>query len=174
MSDCPYGKEAVKALKDVKNNFNNLDFEIHYIASEQGDGFNSLHGTYEADEDIVQLCTHKHSPDVWFNYTYCRSVEGIKGNDWHNCATQTGVDVNAVETCAKGDEGANLLREDIKIANGLGIGASPTWLANNKFTFGGIDAETIKNNFCKYNPDTAGCENDLSTNAGSVPAGSCG
>lgn len=175
MSDCPYGKEGVKALNTVQKNFGkNLNFEIHYIASETGDGFNSLHGTYEADEDMIQLCTKEHSPDVWFNYTVCRSIEGIKGNDWHNCATKTGVDVNAVETCFNGGEGADLLRKDIKIANGLGIGASPTWMANNKYQFSGIDAETVKTNFCKYNPGVAGCENQLASNTAAVPAGSCG
>jgi len=175
MSDCPYGKEAVKALKDVKDNFkDDLSFEIHYIASEQGDGFNSLHGTYEADEDIKQLCVKKYSPDKWFDYVYCRSVEGIKGNDWHNCATKAGVDIDGVTKCSEGDEGANLLREDIKIANGLGIGASPTWLANNKYKFSGIDAETVKTNFCKYNEGVSGCENDLTSNKAAVPAGSCG
>lgn len=175
MSDCPYGKEAVKALNNVEENFgDNLDFEIHYIASEQGDGFNSLHGTYEADEDMVQLCAKKYSPDVWFDYTVCRSIEGIKGNDWHNCATETGVDISSVETCFNGDEGASLLREDIKIANGLGIGASPTWLANNRYQFSGIDAETVKSNFCQYNEGVTGCENVLESNTAAVPAGACG
>lgn len=174
MSDCPYGKEAVKALSEVKDNFGDeLNFEIHYIASEDGNGgFNSLHGTYESDEDMVQLCVKEHSPDVWFDYMYCRSVEGIKGNDWHNCADDSGIDVAAVEACFDGDEGANLLREDIKIAEGLGISASPTWMANNRYQFSGIDAETVKSNFCTYNDGVSGCENVLTTTS-SVQSGSC-
>jgi glutaredoxin len=175
MSDCPYGKEAVKALNTVENNFgDNLDFEIHYIASEQGDGFNSLHGQYEVDENIKQLCVKEHSPDVWFDYMLCRSVNGIKNVDWNACATEANVDIDAVSACFEGDEGANLLREDIKIANALGISASPTWMANNRYQFSGIDAETVKTNFCQYNQGVAGCENVLSTDTGGVPAsGSC-
>ena len=173
MSDCPYGREAVKALKEVEDNFGEeLDFEIHYIASEQGDGFSSLHGQYEVDENIRQLCVLEHSPDVWFDYVYCRSTNGVKNVDWNTCATQTGVDVDAVQTCFEGDEGANLLREDIKIANSLGISASPTWLANNRYQFSGIDAETVKSNYCAYNEKLAGCENVL-TSTSAVPSGSC-
>ncbi len=175
MSDCPYGKQAVIALKDVIGNFGSaLKYDIHYIASETSSGFSSLHGTYEADEDIVQLCTKKHSPDVWFDYVYCRSEEGIKGNDWHNCAEQTGVDIDAVEACINGTEGPSLLSQDIKIAQGLSISASPTWLANNKYIFSGIAAEAVKSSFCKYNPDLTGCNNTLSSASGTVASGACG
>ena len=50
--------------------------------------------------------------------------------------------------------------------------ASPTWLANNQVKFSGIDAETIKKNFCSANPGLDGCENTLSGDSG-APAGSC-
>ncbi len=43
-----------------------------------------------------------------------------------------------------------------------GIGASPTWLANNKYKFSGIDAQTIKTNLCAHNPKLAGCDATLS------------
>ncbi len=176
MSDCPYGRKAVEALYAVEENFGeNLDFEVHYIASEQGDGFASLHGQYEVDENIVQLCVQEHNDaDVWFEYLYCRSTNGVKGIDWKDCAEETGVDIDTVSACFDGEEGANLLREDIKIASALGVGASPTWLSNNKYQFSGIDAQTVKTNFCQYNPDVEGCENTLSADTGSVPAGACG
>jgi len=175
MSDCPYGRKAVEALKGVRDNFatKDLDFEIHYIAGEQEDGFSSLHGQYEVDEDIVQLCVQKHNPDVWFDYMYCRSTNSIKDIDWKICANQFNINIEAVQTCFDDGEGADLLREDIKIAQSLGIGASPTWLANNKYTFGGIDAETVKTNFCQYNQDTTGCENTLSANTDGMASGSC-
>lgn len=173
MSDCPYGRKAIEALKGVKENFDGLNFKVHYIASETATGFSSLHGQYEVDENIIQLCTNKHSPEQWFDYLYCRSVKGVNGKDWKACAGETGVDINAVQSCFENGEGSSLLREDIKIAQSLRIGASPTWLANNKHTFGGIDAETVKINYCKYN-DVAGCEKVLSSSTGSVQAGACG
>ncbi|MBW2992149.1 hypothetical protein KY345_02935 [Candidatus Woesearchaeota archaeon] len=174
MSDCPYGRKAVEALKGVIDNFGDaLDYEIHYIASEDGDGFRSLHGQYEVDEDIIQLCVKEHSPEEWFDYMYCRSTKGVRGIEWTECGNEAGVDIGAVQACFDGDEGKDLLREDIKIADGLGIGASPTWLANNKYAFGGIDSETVKSNFCSYNEGLEGCENTLSSDTGGVASGSC-
>jgi len=175
MSDCPYGRKAVEALKPVVDNSEGeLAYEVHYIASQKADGgFSSLHGQYEVDENIIQLCAFEHSPDEWFDYLYCRSINGVKGVDWKKCAEETGVDVDAVQACFDGDEGTELLTEDIQIAKGLGISGSPTWITNNKYKFSGIDAETVRSNVCKYNDGLAGCENTLSSDSGAA-AGSCG
>lgn len=172
MSDCPYGREAIKALKEVIANFGStLSYEVHYIASETSSGFQSLHGQYEVDEDIVQLCTKKYSPSQWFNYVYCRSTKGVNGIDWKTCAKETGTDVEKIQACFSGTEGKELLRQDIKIADSLGVSGSPTWLANNRYSFGGIAAEPVKASFCKYNTGTKGCENALSTST--AVSGSC-
>ncbi len=174
MSDCPYGRIAVEALDGVLENFeDDVDYEIHYIATENGDGFDSLHGQYEVDENIIQLCVLEHSPDVWFDYVLCRSTNGVRNIDWNTCAEETGIDVDAVQTCFDDGTGADLLREDIKIAQSLGVSASPTWFANNKVQFSGIDAETVKTSFCISNPDKEGCENMLSDDTGGVAEGSC-
>ena len=171
MSDCPYGRQAVGALKEVKDNFKDLDFEVHYIAGETPDGFRSLHGQYEVDENIVQLCVKENNPEQWFDYLYCRSTKGVNGIDWKGCAKEVNVDIDKVNTCATGSRGTQLLSEDIKIANSLGIGASPTWLANNRYQFGGISADGVKQNFCQYNVGLVGCENTLTQSA--TAEGSC-
>ena len=176
MSDCPYGKQALIALKQLVPLFNSPQFtyEVHYIATENSDGsFSSLHGTYEAAEDIVQLCVKKYSPGQWLDYLNCRSTEGISGHDWHNCANQTKVDIAKVEACSSGAEGKLLLSEDIKIAEALKIGASPTWLANNRYQFGGIDAKTVQTAFCKYNAGLQGCNSSVNSTA-TTASGSCG
>lgn len=174
MSDCPYGRKAIEAVKEVADNFGTeMDLEVHYIASENPDGsFNSLHGAYEAEENMRQLCVKEYSPDVWFDYMYCRSTNGVSGVDWNDCATETGVDATAVDACVTGGEGAALHSEDILIAQSLGIGASPTWLTNNKYQFSGISPEGIKASFCQYNSELSGCGNTLSGDAGTV-SGSC-
>ncbi len=175
MSDCPYGRKAIEALKPVIENFEGkIKYDVHYIAGETAGGFNSLHGQYEVDEDIIQLCVKEHSPSAWFDYLYCRSINGVRGVDWKKCAAETNVDADAVQACFEGEEGASLLREDIKIAESLGVGGSPTWMANNKYMFSGIDSETVKANFCQYNPTVEGCENTLSSDTGNVPSGACG
>ncbi|MBT4824602.1 hypothetical protein HN695_05835 [Candidatus Woesearchaeota archaeon] len=174
MSDCPYGRKGVEALKGVVDNLGDaVDYEVHYIANEVQDGFDSLHGQYEVDENIIQLCVKEHSPDAWLDYLYCRSTNGVKGVNWKTCAEEFSVDVTAVETCFDGEQGAELLSEDIKIANGLGIGASPTWIANNQNKFSGIDAATVQTNFCQYN-DVEGCDTEVAASTTpNVPAGAC-
>lgn len=174
MSECPYGIRGLNAMKEVLENFgDDINFDVHYIATEVSPGqFQALHGQPEVDENIRQLCVKKHNEEKFMDYIWCRN-ENIKG-DWKTCAEQVGVDVNVIDECWTGDEGTNLLSEDIKIAQTLGIGGSPTWLANNQNQFGGIDAETIKSGFCQSNPDLEGCSASLSTNTqGAAPDASC-
>ena len=175
MSECPFGIQGENAMKEVLENFKgNMDFEIHFIASETSPGvFQSLHGPTEVAEDINQLCVMKYDNAKLMDYVWCRN-ENIKG-DWKPCAEKAGIDTAKIETCANGDEGKALLSADIKIAEGLGISASPTWLVNNRNIFNGIDAETVRSNYCSANSGLEGCENTLSTNtqaAANAPA--CG
>jgi len=172
MSDCPYGRKAGEALKGIVDNFKDLiDYEVHYIASEQGDGFRSLHGQYEVDENIIQLCVNEHNPTKFIDYLYCRSTKGVRDKDWKDCGNEVSVDIDKIQTCFDNDQGKELLRQDIKIAQDLGVTASPTWLANNRYKFGGIDAEAVKNSFCKYNEGLDGCDNTLGSS--STPGGTC-
>ncbi|MBU4493611.1 MAG: hypothetical protein KKA61_04525 [Nanoarchaeota archaeon] len=172
MSDCPYGRKAGEALKGIVDNFKDLiDYEVHYIASEQGDGFRSLHGQYEVDENIIQLCVNEHNPTKFIDYLYCRSTKGVRDKDWKDCGNEVSVDIDKIQTCFDGDQGKGLLMEDIKIAQDLGVTGSPTWLANNRYKFGGIDAEAVKNSFCKYNEGLEGCDNTLGSS--STPGGTC-
>jgi hypothetical protein len=169
MSQCPYGIQAMNAVQEVLDNFGkNIDFNLHYIANENADGtFQSLHGQGEVDEDIRELCAAKYYPTSFMNYVSCRN-KNIQG-DWTTCAANFG----KIKACAEGDEGKKLLSDDIKIANELNIGASPTWMVNNRNEFNGIDAETVRKNFCQYN-DVAGCDKTLSgQSATGAPAGSC-
>ncbi len=173
MSQCPYGTRALDAMEEVLENFkDNIDFNIYFIADEEGDGFSALHGQPEVDENIRELCAIEHYPDdyKYMDYIWCRNKD-ITSDDWEKCATD-GIDVEVIKECFEGEEGKELLRESIKVTNALGIGASPTWMANNKNIFSGITAEAVKENFCAANPDVDGCENTLSSEA-DVPAGSC-
>lgn len=167
MSQCPYGIQAINAMEEVLNNFGkNIDFHLNYIASENPDGsFDSLHGQGEVDENIRELCAAKYYPSNYINYVWCRN-KNIQA-DWQACAQ----DFPAIRACAAGEEGQTLLSNNIKLGNELGISASPTWLVNNRYIFNGLDAETVRTNFCAKN-EAAGCENTLSgASAGSGTAG---
>jgi predicted DsbA family dithiol-disulfide isomerase len=174
MSQCPFGTQALDSMKEVLDNFGDeIDFNVHYIANDNGDGtFRSLHGQPEVDENIRELCAMNYYPDdyKYMEYVWCRNKD-IQSTNWEQCAQEAGMSVTMLKNCFEGEEGKELLRKSIKLTNELGIGASPTWLANNRVQFSGVDAETVRKNYCASNPDLEGCENTLSTTA--TPAGNC-
>ncbi|MCB9556681.1 MAG: DsbA family protein [Deltaproteobacteria bacterium] len=180
MSQCPFGVKAVDAMKEVLANFQGkLNFDVHYIASKTDKGFNALHGQPEVDENIRQLCAKKYHAknNKYLDYLWCRN-KNYRSNEWKACAKESGMNLAKMEKCATGPEGAKLLEEDIKIAEALEVSGSPTWLANNRFKFSGIDAERIKSSICERNPKLPNCEKKLSgpqqQRGGAAPAGSCG
>ena len=177
MSQCPYGVLALNAMKEVLGNFGpRMDFRIHYIAEgTAADGFRSLHGQPEVDENIRALCAIKSSgrSQRFMDYILCRN-KNVRDPAWEGCATGA-ISAVALRRCVE-REGAKLHEDDIAIANALGIGASPTWVVNGRHTFSGIDAETIRRNFCEHNAGTAGCEKTLSgpPDTDAPSSGGCG
>lgn len=172
MSRCPYGMKALDSMAEVLDALGrDLDFRIHYIAEQKGEGFGSLHGQPEVDEDIRELCAIEHfgARHRYMDYIWCRNRDMKK--PWQRC-TGKGIDRKVLERCATGAEGRRLLREDLALAKELGIGASPTWLANNRFEFHGVAPEAIKQGFCRRNKGQAGCERRLSETS-PVPEGVC-
>ena len=174
MSGCPFGVKALDAMKEVLEAFKDdgLKFEVHYIADENPDGtFKALHGQWEVDENIRELCAFKHGGlQKGMEYAWCRNPNIRDASKWEECAKKAGV--SKIKACFDGAEGKKLHSDDIKIAKAMGISASPTWLANNKFKFSGVDAERIKTNICQHNKGLKGCGKTLSSD-GKVK-GSCG
>jgi hypothetical protein len=174
MSMCPFGTMAMDSMSEVLDAFDRrIDFRIHYIADETDRGFRSLHGQPEVDEDIRELCAIKHFPKEYqyMEYIWCRNRQ-IKDKNWKACTGNKGIDAGVLQGCFAGEEGKALLSSDLKLAKQLGVGASPTWLANNRFLFHGIAPETVKQNFCRHNPTLKGCERKLSTTT-PKPEGAC-
>jgi protein-disulfide isomerase len=170
---CPFGELALKALPQIKDTFKNDDIKIniHYIANKTGtwntaNDFNSLHGVPEAEENIRQLCINK---NYWVNKLISYSVERYKNADNYGRITDkpedamkaVWIDSQKIQQCIDSWEGGKLLEEDIKLAEELWINASPTWFANNKYKFGGIQASNIQTTFCQYNPDLEGCKTEI-------------
>lgn len=177
MSQCPYGVRGLDAMKEVIDNFGeDIDFNVNFIASydENSGRFSALHGQPEVDENIRELCAIKHYPDdyKYMDYVWCRNKD-ITSTDWKPCVEEAGMDWETMKECAEGDEGSKLLQDNLKIAQELGIGASPTWMANNKYQFSGITADSIKTSYCKYNEGLDGCENTLTQTSDVPSSGSC-
>lgn len=178
MSMCPYGVTAERALKDFLEVVKGVNVSIHFIASENPDGtFSSLHGAKEVEEDIRQVCIMKYHPTKYFDYMWCQADYYLSGKDisttYQDCLQNNSIDPIIIKKCVEGNEGKELLRENIKLTESLGIGASPTWLGNNKYIFSGLDAATIQKNFCAYN-NVSGCEKQITTTQTQTTSGSCG
>jgi hypothetical protein len=164
MSQCPYGVQALDAMREVLTAFaGEVAFDVHFIAEVQGEGFQSLHGQPEVDENIRELCAKKLLPENhrFMDYIWCRSPN-IGSPEWQTCATSAGLDLAAFETCATGEEGRQLLRDDIAIGQALGFTSSPSWLANNNKPFRALDPRSIQQAICQHNPEFRGCSAELS------------
>ena len=179
MSQCPYGVMGLDAMKEVLKAFGDeLTFAIHYIADETEDGkFNALHGQPEVDENIRELCAIKHYPEKnkYMDYIWCRN-KNIRSSEWKECTGSNGIDTAVIEKCSTGAEGKKLHSADIKLAQELKIGGSPTWLINNRTTFNAIAPKDIQKQICEKNPDLAGCKVEIKADnaKAAAPAGSCG
>ncbi len=204
MSHCPFGVKGMDAMQEVLDNFKknkvNIDFAIHYI----GDGdsktqFNSMHGPSEVADDLREVCAiDKYGKDNKFmDYIWCRDkkipTEGqdpskkftdvksaLADDAWQGCTgDKSGFDTDAIKKCAEGDEGKQLLEKSFAYSKDTGMQASPTWLVNNKYKFSGVDAETVKDNFCQHNK-VDGCDAKLSgppapaPGKAAAPAPGCG
>lgn len=182
MSQCPFGVKGLDAMKEVLENFDKagskLDFVVHYIGNgTAAEGFKSLHGQPEVDENIRQLCAIEHygKDRKYLDYIWCRNKD-YKSTAWESCTGSNGIETSVIKKCFEGKQGKELVEKSFAKSESLGIGGSPTWMVNGKFKFSGIDAETIKTNVCAHNK-LKGCENKLTgqtppaaSNGGAAPA----
>jgi glutaredoxin len=198
MSHCPFGMKAQNAFPEVLENFGrDMDFDMHFITSVLDDDeyesfprknwcekydddlwYCSMHGKAETDENLRQICVQKLGKRAQLmDYVICRN-EDPRNPDWQKCATEAGLDVEKIETCATGPQGRKLLQADSELSDALNFHASPTYLINNKHQEKtSPNAEAIKTIFCKHNEGLAGCENKLSgpkEQPKGKPAPSCG
>jgi glutaredoxin len=184
MSLCPFGRMAEKAMEDVLKHFKNeLSFKLHFIVDvfpaeeveelapantegctimTDGSAYCSLHGYPELVENLVQVCAMKHygSKNRYLDFIACRN-DSIFDPNWEDCAEENKMDVEKIRACAEGDEGMALIRADADLSEGLGIGASPTFVLNGNQPMSVLDYEPadIAVEFCALNPKVKACKN---------------
>jgi 2-hydroxychromene-2-carboxylate isomerase len=175
MAQCPFGVKGLDAMKEVTDNFKKagepIDFSVHYIGDGDASNLISMHGAGEVAEDVREACAIQHYGKglKYMDYVWCRN-KNIRDTNWQSCTGgSTGIDTAVIQKCSEGDEGKQLVAKSFADSKALGIAASPTWLANNKFKFSGIDAQTIKTNLCSHNAKLAGCDATLSGQAPAKP-----
>ena len=180
MSQCPYGAKALIAANDVAQHFGkDITLEVHFIGSGSESSLQSMHGPGEVDEDVRELCAREHykADHQFMKYLACRSKDP-RNPEWKPCAKEAGLDEEVMQKCFDG-EGKKLLAQDFGVAQALGIGASPTFIANGRRQFNAIDGGTLQKQYCQDNADLAACKTEVkaadpAAAAAPVPAGACG
>ncbi|MBI2503913.1 MAG: hypothetical protein HYW07_11860 [Candidatus Latescibacteria bacterium] len=177
MSLCPYGMEAEQTLLPLLERFGDqVKLQLYYIADEQdqakprrsqartqeragcagqassGEGpFASLHGQPEIDEGRRQLIALQDFPERYRSYLLCRSRQG-PGGDWQACARAAGLDPQALQQEAAGPRGEALFRQNIRLANSLGIDLSPTLLIEGEEFTGEFAPLPLARRLCRDQP----------------------
>ena len=168
MSQCPYGVMSenliIQAKKDGKI-ADDKNIRVRYIVNySDKEGFSSLHGSGEWEEDIRQLLIAKYYPSKFWKYLEIRNKD-YRSSRWDKAMEDAGINVKKI--MKKFDtEGVELLKEEAKYSNEYGINASPSfvWEGQVKLDFGGVAA---LEGFGFMNPNASAGNNNA------VPAGSC-
>lgn len=166
MSQCPYGvmaenlvlegqKSGVPAANKVR---------VRYIVDySDANGFNSLHGSGEWEENVRQLLIAKYYPAKFWKYLEIRNKD-YRSSRWDKAMEQAGI--NPKKIMKKFDtEGLELLKAEAKYAKEYGVNASPTFLWEGQVQLDFGSASKIEG-FGFLNPNAA-------KGAAAAPAGSC-
>jgi len=177
MSFCPYGTQAESAMKPVVDLLGSkASIEPHFIVSVSGDTVNSLHGSYEANEDMRQAC-------IWKNYgqaTFWTYVDYINNNCnsgnidtcWKDAAKEANVDTTKIENCVK-DEGLTLMKAEETLSNQNGVSGSPTLIINGARYNGARTPDAYKDAICSaFTTQPSECSETLSA-SGTTASGNC-
>lgn len=175
MSQCPFGTIAENAMYPVyKLLKDNMDFKLYFIASKTEDGFSSLHGQPEVDEDIRQICIMDKYPNKYFSYIQCVNEDYINPDEvWEDCAEEFGIDVQEITDCYQGEEGALLFEDNIKKANEYSVTGSPTLFINGERYSGQRTPQLFQEAVCcAFDEQPEGCITEITETMEAVD-GSC-
>lgn len=167
MSQCPYGAMAenmvIQAQKDGKLP-DGKEIKLRYIVNySDKDGFSSLHGSGEWEENVRQLLIAKYYPEKLWKYLEIRNKD-YRSSRWDKAMEEAGI--NSKKIMKKFDkEGIELLKEEAKYTQEYGINASPSFLWEGKVQLDFGSASQIPG-FEFLNPNSA-------QPGAQAPAGSC-
>lgn len=130
MSQCPYACHAENVFFMLSQRLKDkMRFNLYFIANEDEKGnILSLRGPLEVEEDMRQLVIFQFFPDKFWPYLASRNTD-YASPDWRAHAYIAGIDLQQLQTLMD-TKGKDLLRQNIKKANRLGINASPTIYIN--------------------------------------------
>jgi hypothetical protein len=124
----PYDKYASELL-DIVKGYKPI---IHFLAVEQEGKFDAQRGNIEVEEYWRQVCVQKYYPEYFWDYLTCRT-KNINSSWWEDCLSN--VDSTKIKSCAKGEEGKALLKENISLNKALMVMFGPVFLLDNQEVF---------------------------------------
>lgn len=136
MSRCPDAvaceQTFLSSLQEVKDL---IKLDINYIATQNNNQFQCLHGPNECAGNMQQLCAHVFYPQLtqWTNFVLCQSnsSHSIPDNGMA-CAQSAGLDYNVIDNCVK-KFGPTLLSQSIGYSNAANETVSCTVNLNKQF-----------------------------------------
>lgn len=142
MSFCPYGVRAENNIFSIVDLFKDkIKFNMRFIANVNGntvESVQSLHGLYEAKEDLRQLAISNKYPDKFYAYlkefnSKCYQYSGDEAQIetcWKQVASSLNIDTKKIETLAYSKEGLDLLKADKVLTDKYDVSGSPTLIIN--------------------------------------------
>ena len=125
----PYDKFSSELLDIVKE----YKPVVHFLAVEQGGSFDTRRGNIEAEEYSREVCVQKYYPESFWDYLSCRT-KNINSSWWEDCLVNN-MDAGKIKSCAKGEEGRALLKDNISLNKALMIMFGPVFLLDNQEVF---------------------------------------
>ncbi|MBM3245587.1 MAG: hypothetical protein FJZ15_07355 [Candidatus Omnitrophica bacterium] len=130
-----YDQDAGAVLEAIRE----FNPDVHFLAIEQDGKFDSKGGKQETEEYLRSVCVKKYYPNIFWDYLICRTKE-INSSWWDSCLGD--YDPAKIKTCATSAEGAELLKENIKLNKELKVIFGPVYLVDNQQVFSTSGAPT--------------------------------
>ena len=177
MSFCPFGNQAEAGLKPVFDLLGDkVDWQPRYIVSKTEEGYRSLHGDQELNQNVRELCAlNLHGIGKWWDFVE-KTNENCDYQDADNCwtaqARAVGVGTYPVSSCQE-TQAVALLSTQMEEMAKYQANASPMVFVNDELYNGGRAPEDYKLAICSaFETEPEECSAVLSE-ASEAVAGGC-
>lgn len=107
---------------------------LHFLVNEKENKFDAAKGKPEIEESLRGVCVQKYYPQYYWDYLSCRAQDA--NSTWWDACLKEGMQIDKIKQCALGQEGSELLKENIALNKDLGVMFGPTFFINNQEIFG--------------------------------------
>ena len=119
-----FDKDASGILEVLRE----FDPNLHFLAQEKDKGFDAKNGLLEIEEYLRASCVQKYYPQKFWDYLIC-SARNIHSSWWDDCLIED--EAQKIRSCAKGAEGAMLLKENIALNKEVQVSFGLSYLLDN-------------------------------------------